>query len=141
MRIGRKRKEYEKLGGADSRAEMQWVVWKIGTRLRIGHHSDSDTRPVCPDFSSWRALQSSPDFFYSVTENDGLVVSLGLIVGLVIGVACGRVVQSLLFEVKITDPGTLVWPLTILLGVAALASVPPAIRAVHVDPAETLRSE
>lgn len=69
------------------------------------------------------------------------MVSLGLLVGLVIGIACGRVVQSLLFEVTATDPRAIVGPLTILLCVAVLASLPPAIRAVRVDPADTLRSE
>ncbi len=69
------------------------------------------------------------------------MVSLGLFVGLATGIACGHVVKSLLFEVKATDPGAVVGPLIILLSVAILAALPPAIRAVRVDPAQTLRSE
>ncbi len=69
------------------------------------------------------------------------MVSLGLFLGLAGGVACGRVVESLLFEVKATDPGALAMPLIALLGAALLAALPPAIRAVQIDPAQTLRSE
>ncbi len=69
------------------------------------------------------------------------MVSLGLFVGLVVGIACGRVVQSLLFEVKATDPETIIGPLIILLGVALFAALPPVLRAVHIDPAQTLRNE
>jgi len=69
------------------------------------------------------------------------MVGLGLLIGLAGGVACGRFVEGLLFDVKSTDPGAVVAPLLTLLGAALLAAVPPAIRAVQVDPAQTLRSE
>ncbi len=69
------------------------------------------------------------------------MVSLGLLFGLAGGVACGRFVEGLLFEVKATDPGAVAVPLVALLGVALLASIPPTLRAVQIDPAQTLRSE
>ncbi len=69
------------------------------------------------------------------------VVSLGLVLGLAGGMACGRFVESLLFEVKAADPGRMAAPLLTLLGAALLAALPPAIRAAKIDPAETLRSE
>jgi len=78
---------------------------------------------------------------HRVTSGLLSMVSLGLFVGLVIGVVCGRVVQSLLFEVRITDPGTMVGPLTILLGVALLAALPATFRAIRIDPAQTLRND
>jgi ABC-type lipoprotein release transport system permease subunit len=56
-------------------------------------------------------------------------------------VACGRVIENLLFEVKPTDTGAVAAPLLALLGAALLASLHPAIRAVKIDPAQTLRSE
>jgi ABC-type antimicrobial peptide transport system permease subunit len=68
-------------------------------------------------------------------------VSLGLLLGLAGGVACGRFVENLLFEVKTADPGRLTAPLLTLLGAALLAALPPAIRAAKIDPAQTLRSE
>ena len=69
------------------------------------------------------------------------VVCLGLILGSCGGVAAGRVVQALLFEVKATDPEALTIPALILLGAAFLAALPPALRAARTDPAQTLRSE
>jgi putative ABC transport system permease protein len=66
---------------------------------------------------------------------------LGLSIGLAGGVACGRFVESLLFEVKATEPAMLAAPLIALLVAAILAALPPAIRAVRIDPAQTIRSE
>lgn len=69
------------------------------------------------------------------------MVLIGLAVGLVAGLALGRLVESLLFEVKITDLSSIGGPIMALLAAAAIAALPPAIRAVRIDPAETLRSE
>jgi ABC-type antimicrobial peptide transport system permease subunit len=69
------------------------------------------------------------------------LVCLGLVIGLAGGVACQRFIESLLFEVKATDPLMLAAPLLALLAAALLAALPPAIRAVRIDPAQTLRSE
>ena len=68
-------------------------------------------------------------------------VVVGLLVGLAAGIACGRLTESLLFEIKATDPGTVAGPLLALLGAALSATLPPAIRATRIDPAQTLRSE
>jgi len=76
-----------------------------------------------------------------VTARPFAVVCIGLAGGLAAGIACSRFVESLLFEVKSTDPGALAVPLAALLGAALLAAFPPAIRAVRIDPVETLRSE
>jgi ABC-type antimicrobial peptide transport system permease subunit len=76
-----------------------------------------------------------------VTSNLLAMVSLGLFLGVVAGVACGRVVESLLFEVKPTDTSAIAVPLLALLSAAIMASLPPAIRAARIDPAQTLRSE
>ena len=68
-------------------------------------------------------------------------VAGGLILGLAGGVAFGRLVQSILFEVTATDAISVAAPLLALAAVAALAAFPPAARAVRIDPARTLRSE
>lgn len=78
---------------------------------------------------------------HRVTNGLLAMVSLGLFAGLMVGIACGRVVQSLLFEVKATDAETIIGPLIILLGVALVAALPPVLRAVRIDPAQTLRNE
>jgi ABC-type antimicrobial peptide transport system permease subunit len=69
------------------------------------------------------------------------VVSLGAIVGLIGGLAAGRFVQTLLFEVKATDVEMVAAPLLHLLGAGVLAALPSAIRATRIDPSETLRGE
>jgi ABC-type antimicrobial peptide transport system permease subunit len=68
-------------------------------------------------------------------------VGAGVTIGLIAGIAFGRLVQSILFEVNATDAISVAAPLLTLGVVAALAAVPPALRAVRIDPAETLRSE
>jgi predicted permease len=76
-----------------------------------------------------------------VTTGMLTMVCLGAAAGIAGGVASARVVQTLLFDVKATDVGIIVVPLLTLLFAAILAALPPAIRAVRIDPARTLRSE
>lgn len=73
----------------------------------------------------------------------GLVgmVCLGSAIGMVVGFASARFIESLLFEVKATDLGTVLVPILTLLAAALLAGLPPVIRAVRIDPAQSLRSE
>jgi predicted permease len=68
-------------------------------------------------------------------------VVLGAAIGLVAGLTFGRTVHTLLFQVKPTDPLTLAVPILILAAAALLATLPPAIRAVRIDPAQTLRAD
>jgi putative ABC transport system permease protein len=68
-------------------------------------------------------------------------VGMGTVLGLGAGLAFGRLIERILFEVKATDAVTIAAPLLTLAVAAALAALPPAIRAVRIDPAQTLRSE
>jgi predicted permease len=69
------------------------------------------------------------------------MVAVGTLVGVGLGLAFGRYVQALLFQMEPTDVFAMAPPI-ITLGIAALlAIVPPAMRAVRTDPAETLKSE
>jgi len=68
-------------------------------------------------------------------------VGLGALIGLAAGLGFGRLVESILFEVKATDATPIATPLLVLAVAAFLAALPPAIRAVRTDPARTLRSE
>ena len=70
-----------------------------------------------------------------------LTVSLGAIAGVSAGIAAGRLIEPLLFEVKAGDPVAMATPLVVLALAAAVAALPPAIRAVRVDPVEILRAE
>lgn len=70
-----------------------------------------------------------------------MTMSLGAIIGLAGGLACGRLVDTLLFKVKPTDPGIVLGPILLLVSTAVLGALHPAVRAVRIDPAATLRSE
>ena len=66
---------------------------------------------------------------------------LGIFLGIVGALAGGRVLASMLFEIKPTDPMTFVSVSMLLVGVALLASYVPARRAAKVDPLVALRYE
>jgi predicted permease len=65
----------------------------------------------------------------------------GAAVGLAIGIAAVRYIESLLFQVKLTDFSTLALPSFTILGITLLAALPAVLRAVRVDPAAMLRVE
>jgi predicted permease len=83
----------------------------------------------------------SVDIARHVTLGALLLVGLGLAAGIGGGVAFGRLIGALLFEVTPTDPEALARPLAILGSTFALASLPPVLRAIRTDPAETLRND
>jgi ABC-type antimicrobial peptide transport system permease subunit len=68
-------------------------------------------------------------------------VGAGVLLGLASGLAFGRLVEAILFEVKATDAMSVATPLITLAVAAGLATLTPAVRAVRIDPAQTLRSE
>jgi ABC-type antimicrobial peptide transport system permease subunit len=65
----------------------------------------------------------------------------GVALGLPAGVGATRLLAGFLFGVSPTDPLTMTGVVTLLLGVALLASFLPARRATRVDPVIALRSE
>ena len=73
-------------------------------------------------------------------EGSRLVV-LGIGLGILGALAAGRVLMSMLFEIKTTDPGTFIVVSILLAAVALLASYIPARRATKVDPIVALRYE
>lgn len=70
----------------------------------------------------------------------GLVL-IGIGLGIVISLATGRLIASLLFGVSTADPATLVGVTAILFLVAIVACYIPARRAMKIDPIEALRYE
>ena len=68
-------------------------------------------------------------------------VGVGAVLGLALALVFGRLVESILFGVKATDATPIATALLTLAVAAVLAALPPAIRAVRIDPAQTLRSE
>ena len=69
------------------------------------------------------------------------VIGIGLAVGLMVSAVATRVLASLLYEVKPTDPVTYVGVASLLAGISLLAMYLPASRATRVDPLVALRSE
>jgi ABC-type antimicrobial peptide transport system permease subunit len=67
------------------------------------------------------------------------LAALGLAFGLVGALALGRVLQSQLYGVRLTDPVTLVGVLLALMTSAGVASYLPARSAAAVDPGSALR--
>lgn len=70
-----------------------------------------------------------------------ILTSIGLAAGLVAALLATRVLSTLLFSVRPTDPGVFVAVSVLLAGVALLASYIPARRATRVDPISALRCE
>ena len=66
---------------------------------------------------------------------------LGTLTGLVLSLALTRVMQTLLFDIRPTDPITFASVIALLGGAAWLASFIPALRSTRMDPVETLRAE
>jgi predicted permease len=68
-------------------------------------------------------------------------VVAGSLCGILLGISLARYIESLLFEVKATDPGMLAVPAVGIIAVAMIAALPPVLRAIRTDPVAMLRSE
>lgn len=75
-----------------------------------------------------------------VAQSLGLAV-VGVAFGLVGAVAVTKVIGSMLYDVSPTDPLVLASVVSLLIGIAALASFAPARRASRIDPVEALRGD
>jgi putative ABC transport system permease protein len=88
------------------------------------------------------ALGARPSEVRSLVLRRAVVLTLaGLVLGLTGAIAATRVLSTLLFEVKPTDPETYVLVAAVLGLVSLVASYIPAVRATRVDPLTALRAE
>jgi predicted permease len=77
----------------------------------------------------------------AVVSRAALLVAIGILAGVIVGMAAAQGVRSMLFGVQPYDVVTLTVAAFTLISVAVAASVVPALRAVRLDPIAALRSE
>ena len=70
-----------------------------------------------------------------------VVAGVGLVLGIALAVATSRVMSSLLFQIRPTDPATLASVTLLVVTAAVGASYFPARRATKLEPVEVLRRE
>ena len=127
---------------------LSWLVGTLGvvalTLTTIGvygvmaHHVNEQTRDVCIRL----ALGGRPrDLLRRLVSHGLQVVFGGVLVGIAAALLVTRAMSSLLFGVGTADPTTFVAVTAILVGVAVLASLVPAVRVVRVQPATILRGD
>jgi putative ABC transport system permease protein len=76
-----------------------------------------------------------------VTTDVFAMVVVGALAGLGLGLASGRYIETLFFQVKATDLQMLALPAVAILAGGLLAALRPVIQAVRIDPASMLRME
>ncbi|PYT49339.1 MAG: ABC transporter permease [Acidobacteria bacterium] len=88
------------------------------------------------------ALGATPSDVLQMVVADGMKpILLGVALGLAIAFALSRVVTSLIYGVRATDPLTFAGVALLLVAVGLLATILPAHRATRVEPVRTLREE
>ena len=88
------------------------------------------------------ALGATPANVMRMVVAQGLRPTLvGMLIGLGAAAAATRVLQSLLFEVRSSDPQVFALVAVVLAGIALAACAVPARRATRIDPTTALRAE
>jgi predicted permease len=88
------------------------------------------------------ALGAQSRSLLAMVVGQGLrLAAVGVVIGLILAMACSRMLQSQFFGVSAFDPLTFASIAAVLLGAASLASYLPARRAASVDPLRALRYE
>ena len=88
------------------------------------------------------ALGAARPRVLALVVGQGMVLAgIGVAIGLVAAFALTRFLTNQLFGVGATDPSTFALVSTLLIGVALLATLLPAMRATRVDPVVALRDE
>ena len=88
------------------------------------------------------ALGATNSDVLKLVVTDGMKpILLGIVIGLVASLALSRLIVSLIFGVRPTDPLTFAAVALLLAAVGILANLVPAYRATRVEPVHTLRDE
>ena len=84
--------------------------------------------------------ESARDVRGSIVGRTALLAAVGVAIGTVMSLAGTRLLGSLLYDVEPTDPVTFGGMIAVLMIVALLSGLVPAIRASRTDSADALRS-
>jgi ABC-type antimicrobial peptide transport system permease subunit len=88
------------------------------------------------------ALGADPSSARRLVQRDYMMAAgLGAGIGLILSLAMSRVLQSLLFEVRASDPVTVGIVVLLLAGATWVASFVPSLRSTRVSPMEAMRIE
>jgi ABC-type lipoprotein release transport system permease subunit len=88
------------------------------------------------------ALGATPSDVLQMVVADGMKpILLGVALGLAAAFSLSRVVTSLIYGVRATDPLTFAGVALLLITVGLVATILPAYRATRVEPVRTLREE
>jgi len=110
----------------------------IGTYGVISYSVNQRSR----EFGVRIALGAQSSDVLRLVFREGLgLAALGIVSGLLVGVALSRVLGSLLYEVGAMDPATILAVATLTAVIAALACYIPARRATRAQPITALRAE
>jgi len=94
------------------------------------------------EFGLRSALGAQPSNIVGLVLGDAAKMAVqGVVVGVVLSIGAGRLLQALLFDMKSTDPATYVGVLVVLLPIIVLAAALPAWRSSREDPMVALRNE
>ena len=94
------------------------------------------------DIGVRRALgASSSDVLRLVLGNAVRVIAVGVAIGLVLSIAVGQLIGSMLFGVRPVDPVTFALVVLVLVVTGAIATAGPVWRATRIDPVAALRGE
>ena len=81
------------------------------------------------------------DILPLVLRRSLVLVSMGVIAGVMAAAALNRVLSSLLTEIGAIDASTLIWSALLILAAAATACLAPAVGVTRLDPVASLRAE
>jgi putative ABC transport system permease protein len=132
-------------------AEIQTMDEIIGGRPAFLHVVDDHVRGVGRAAGSGNlrsavvlgvaAHAGTPQILGMIARDGVTLAETGVAIGSLAALALTRVLQKQLFEVAPTDQSVFIGTIAMLLLVAMIASLFPAIRAVQVDPNRALRDE
>ena len=119
-------------------AAVALILAVVGIYGVVSHVVSQGTR----DIGIMMALGATPRLILGMVVRQGMSVTMtGLALGIAGAALMGRTIDSLLFEVRASDPGTFVAVSLLLTAAAGAGCYWPARRAARVEPMRSLRSE